>query len=64
MSIRGQPSPHTLWKRRYRARLLRETDLRAFYLKRHQRHLRAKKQPQQQRETYHCDWDAFVARCF
>jgi hypothetical protein len=35
MSIVGKPGAHTVWKRRYRARLLREADPVRFYLRRH-----------------------------
>jgi len=42
LSISGEPQHHTLWKRRYRARLLRESDPARFYHRRHKRKHRPK----------------------
>lgn len=45
MSIIGKPQDHTLWKRRYRARLLREGDPARFYFRRHKRKLAQHREP-------------------
>ena len=55
MSIVGKPEkPHTVCKRRYRARLLRESDPARFYLRRHKRKL-AKRQPEPHDPTFNMD---------
>ena len=56
--IRGEPSAETLRKRRYRARVRRESDPAGFYLLRHQRKL-AKRQPEPFDPTF--DMDEFMA---
>ena len=59
MSIVNKPvKSHTVWKRRYRARLLRESDPARFYLRRHKRKL-AKRQPEPYDPTF--DMEAFMA---